>query len=158
MVDTITTRDYTVQNLMHTLATTTPFVGRSQELTEIADLLADPGCRALTLVGPGGIGKTRLALETAARHQDKFQDGVFFIPLQALETPDLILPHIVGELDISVNRGMDVLTQLLEYLDQQHVLFVLDNFEHLLENYIQNAKTFYRMKIECVVFLIKNVH
>src|SRR5260370_9106573 len=77
----------------------TPFVGRDPELAQIARLLADPHCKLLTLVGPGGIGKTRLALETARATIENmsallFPDGVYYVTLQALDSPDFIISSV----------------------------------------------------------------
>ena len=64
----------------------TPFVGRTVALTEIASLLTNPACRLITLVGPGGIGKTRLALETLRREAPAYADGGYFVGLQAIHS------------------------------------------------------------------------
>lgn len=69
----------------------TSFIGRSEEIDEIGALLVDPVCRLLTLVGPGGIGKTRLALEIAAHTRENFPDGVYIVSLAPLTQPDDIL-------------------------------------------------------------------
>ncbi len=111
----------------------TPFVGRQQELTEIARLLADPACRLLTLVGPGGIGKTRLALEAAAAQLDAFADGVFFVALQPLESPDFIAAAIAEAIDCQLGQSDDPRRQLLKCLSDKNLLLVTDNFEHLLD-------------------------
>ena len=63
-------------------------------MAELSQLLRDPQCRLLTLVGPGGIGKTRLAIETAAQMQDGFADGVYFVPLASVQPTRLIVPVI----------------------------------------------------------------
>src|SRR5690606_15916045 len=75
-------------------AQTTPFVGRQDELRQISELLADGDCRLLTLIGPGGIGKTRLALEVAGEAAHDYADGAFFVPLQSLSAADSIIPAI----------------------------------------------------------------
>src|SRR5262249_30214931 len=72
----------------------TPLIGRQREVAELNRLLRDPECRLLTLVGPGGIGKTRLALETAAQVQAGFADGVYFVPLASATSIRLIVPLI----------------------------------------------------------------
>jgi predicted ATPase len=89
----------------------TPFVGRADELGELARLLADDNCRLLTLVGPGGIGKTRLALE-AARHFNALQ-GIYFVALQPIESPNLIVSAIGEALDFQFFQG-DARAQLLD--------------------------------------------
>ena len=112
---------------------TTPFVGRTDELAEIVDLLNHTECRLLSLTGPGGIGKTRLALEVASQFLDAYDDGVYFVPLQALDTPDLIIPSITETLGLSLDQCCDPRDQLLGQLEPRRLLLLLDNFEHLLE-------------------------
>jgi len=109
----------------------TTFVGRAKELSEIATLLADPSCRLLTLVGPGGVGKTRLALE--ATYQMDCRDGVFFVPLQPLTTVDQVVPAIMNLLHLRPDEGIDPKQALLDYLQDADLLLILDNLEHLLE-------------------------
>jgi predicted ATPase/DNA-binding CsgD family transcriptional regulator len=111
------------------------FIGRHGEQAEIVRLLADPACRLLTLVGPGGIGKTRLALE--ATHSDSPRSEgegvrVHFIPLQPLTSPDFIVPAIAECVGFQFD-GSDTRQQLLDYLCEKSLLLVLDNFEHLLD-------------------------
>ena len=72
----------------------TPLIGRQREVEELSQLLRDPQCRLLTLVGPGGIGKTRLAIETASHMQDAFADGVYFVPLAPANSTRFIVPVI----------------------------------------------------------------
>ena len=112
----------------------TPFVGREKEFVEIARLLDDPACRLLTLTGPGGIGKTRLALEVARRLT--FPEGVYFVPLQPLDSPDIIISTIADALKFPFYSDQDVKTQLLSYLREKRLLLVMDNFEHLLDGAI----------------------
>lgn len=112
----------------------TPLMGRQQEVEELSRFLQDPQCRLLTLVGPGGVGKTHLAVETAARMVDAFADGVFFVPLAAANTPRLIVPMIadaVGFPFSNTNRT-DPKTQLFHFLHQKQALLLLDNLEQLL--------------------------
>ena len=130
-------------------ASPSTFVGRESELAQIADHLANPDCRLLTIVGPGGIGKTRMALEAARRYTGAnvylddvaFADGVFFASLAPLaETssqPEPQMAHrlvsAVGEaLDISFQGPAELTTQLLNYLRSKKMLLLLDNFESLL--------------------------
>ena len=116
----------------HNLPQSPPtFIGRDREQAEIMTLLEDPACRLLTLTGLGGIGKTRLALVLAERVQNRFPDGVHFIPLQPLQSPDQIIASIVTTLGIHADQKPH--EQLLAWLHDKHLLLVLDNFEHLLE-------------------------
>jgi predicted ATPase/DNA-binding SARP family transcriptional activator len=110
----------------------TPFVGRKAELARLADRLRDPGCRLLTLVGPGGIGKTRLALEAARAHMTRFPQGVFQVRLVGLQSPEAIVPTIAGAIGFSFHRQGEPRQQLLDYLHEKTMLLILDNFEHLL--------------------------
>src|SRR5215207_5385635 len=107
------------------------FIGRSEELSSIATLLADPTCRLLTLVGPAGIGKTRLALE--AGRQLSAPQSAYFVALQHLDSSTLIVSAIAEALDFQFYQMGDAQQQLLDYLREQSLLLVLDNFEHLLD-------------------------
>lgn len=106
----------------------TPFVGRA---TELAALRARADARLLTLVGAGGIGKTRLALELALAELDAYADGAFFVPLAPLDSADGIAPAIAAALHLTLHG--DPAAALLRYLRDRHLLLILDNFEHLLD-------------------------
>jgi len=113
-------------------ASLTSFVGRKAELAEIQDRLQDRDCRLLTLVGPGGMGKTRLALEAARAQVGDFDHGVFFVSLAALQSVESIAPTVAEALGFSFSEGSNPDRQLLDYLREKEMLLVLDNFEHLL--------------------------
>jgi predicted ATPase/DNA-binding CsgD family transcriptional regulator len=122
----------------------TPFVGRENELAELAKRLSNPETRLITIVAPGGMGKTRLALEMASRFiaieerhvspQTPFTDGIFFVALQPLSDPAQIVPQIASSLDFRfVLDERKPEHQLLDYLSQKQMLLVIDNWEHLLD-------------------------
>src|SRR5215510_8730380 len=107
--------------MQHLVVTTTPFIGRSQEINEIDALLNDPSCRLLTLVGPGGIGKTRLALEIASRKHDSFPDGIYFVPLAPLSRADDILSAIAGATPFRFQQdNREPREQFFDYLHEKH--------------------------------------
>ncbi|MFO7633873.1 MAG: BTAD domain-containing putative transcriptional regulator, partial [Caldilinea sp.] len=111
-------------------AQSTPFVGREVELTQIGDLLSNPDCRLLSLLGLGGIGKSRLAIEAARRKASAFASGVCFVALAPLVTADFVLVAIAQSLGLPTISG-DLRAQVLAYLRQRTLLLVLDDFEHL---------------------------
>ncbi len=110
----------------------TSFIGREEELADLAELLADPDCRMVTIVGSGGIGKTRLALEAAAQQIGSFTHGVYFISLAAVNAAESIAPAIVESLGVPIPGNQPPRELLLNYLREKEVLLVLDNLEHLL--------------------------
>jgi predicted ATPase/class 3 adenylate cyclase/DNA-binding CsgD family transcriptional regulator len=109
----------------------TPFLGREREVGEVADLLRRDDTQLLTLVGPGGTGKTRLALQVAAEVLEDFTDGVFFVPLAPLADPDLVLPTIAATLGLRDEGSQPLIERLEEYLTTKQLLLALDNLEHL---------------------------
>ena len=119
----------------HNLPTqTTSFVGREEELADIRRLLLEEAaCRLVTLIGPGGTGKTRLALTAAGQLLDAFSDGVYFVSLAPVSEVADIVPAIAEALRFTFYGSADPKDQLLNYLSRKQMLIVVDNFEHLLE-------------------------
>ena len=106
-------------------------IGREAELATVAGRLRQPAVRLLTLTGPGGVGKTRLALQLAADLLDDYADGVFFVPLAPLVDPELVVPTIAQTLDLPAAGARPPLALLTEGLRHKACLLVLDNFEHV---------------------------
>ena len=128
------------------------FVGRSQEMAYLAQRLADPTCRLVTIIGPGGMGKTSLTLEFGQRllvvQESNFADGIFFVPLADIRAEDeaqdeqtlvddtvsgeAILHAIAGQIGYKLEAGDSIALQIQNYLGSRQALLILDNFEHLV--------------------------
>jgi predicted ATPase/DNA-binding SARP family transcriptional activator len=116
------------------LPTLTPFIGRADELEQVVKLALDPGIHLLNLIGPGGNGKTRLAIQAARQMASAFPDGTWFIPLAAVESVQGIILAIAKGLNFSFYKGDESpQEQLLNYLRDKKLLMLLDNYEHLIE-------------------------
>lgn len=113
-------------------AMTTPLVGRTAELAQILHLLSQPSCRLVTLVGPGGMGKTRLALAVASQVVSEQALTAVFVSLASVTSPEGLLWAIANALRLSFTRATAPIVQLVEHLYGQPILLVLDNLEHLL--------------------------
>ncbi len=111
----------------------TPLLGREQELANLHTYLQSPHARLITLVGPGGIGKTRLALELARRVEPAFADGVAFVNLQPIPGPEQLIATIADAVGCRLTGTAPPQVQLYSHLGDRQLLLVLDNFEHLLE-------------------------
>ncbi len=110
----------------------TPLIGREREVEAVCALLGSPETRLLTLLGPGGTGKTRVGLQVAAELADTFEDGVFFVPIAAITDPALVAPTIARVLGLS--EGPQPPEELLEgYLRDRQTLLLLDNLEQVIE-------------------------
>ena len=122
-------------NVIHNLPRQhTSFVGRVRELGEITHLLCDePECRLLTLVGPGGVGKTRLALRAAENSLPAFPSGVYYVPLADINSPEFLACAIADALDLSFPDDTgDQDDWFFRHLHDKTILLILDGFEHLL--------------------------
>ena len=129
----VKTKDKVLHNLPIKL---TPFVGRKKERDDLAALLADPVVRLLSIVAPGGMGKTRLAIAVAEEHIGSFADGVWFIPFETLEDPEALVFQLAEGIDYNFSGQEDPKKQLFNYLKEKELLLVTDNLEHLLEGVV----------------------
>ena len=109
----------------------TTFLGREREVAEIASLLQD-GARLLTLTGPGGTGKTRLAIHSAAEAAESFPDGIWWVPLSSLREAHLLVSSVAQALAVEEEAGRDLLTGVQARLVGRRALLILDNAEHLM--------------------------
>ena len=110
----------------------TPFIGRSNELQDIAQAFQQ-GARLVTILGAGGMGKTRLSLAYGQQSLGQYSDGVYFVPLDAVETTDGILLQLIETLELKVSNKLSYHQQLLDYVSDKNMLLITDNWEHLLD-------------------------
>ncbi|HEX2280698.1 MAG TPA: adenylate/guanylate cyclase domain-containing protein, partial [Thermomicrobiales bacterium] len=111
----------------------TPFLGREREVSDVVARINRPEVRLLTLTGPGGTGKTRLALQAAAELLDDFADGVFFVPLATLSDPALVPSAVASALGVREDRERSLPKQVQETLAPKELLLILDNVEHVID-------------------------
>jgi predicted ATPase/class 3 adenylate cyclase len=109
----------------------TTFVGRERERSEVKETLA--GTRLLTLTGPGGTGKTRLAIQVASEVMGSFEDGAVFVPLAPIADPALVIPTIGQTLGVAEDPGRPPIENLIDHLARKRMLLVLDNFEQVID-------------------------
>jgi len=110
----------------------TRFIGREAELNQITQLLFQPECQLISLVGPGGVGKTRLGIQVISQLQPTPPDGIYYVPLVAHQDPATLYQPIAEALNLSFNNLSDPAMQLTEHVISKRMLLLLDNFEHLL--------------------------
>ena len=110
---------------------TTPLINRATELAELAELIDNPACRLITLLGPGGMGKTRLALEAAAHEAWSFKNGAAFVSLTPLSSSEFLVPALADAVGLAFHGPTDPRMQLLNYLREKDLLLIVDGFEHL---------------------------
>jgi predicted ATPase/class 3 adenylate cyclase len=111
----------------------TPLIGRQKEVRGVGDLIRREDVRLVTLTGPGGTGKTRLALQAGAELLEGFKDGVYFVPLATLTDPESIVGAIADSLSLRQESERSLDETLKSYLQSQRMLLVIDNFEHVVE-------------------------
>jgi predicted ATPase len=114
-------------------APVTSLIGREKEIAAVREYLEKPDIRLVTLIGPPGIGKTRLSIESARAALPDFPDGVFFVPLAPLGDPSLIALTIIQALGYVEKGNFSSTKQLIEGIGEKQMLIVLDNCEHLIE-------------------------
>jgi predicted ATPase/class 3 adenylate cyclase len=124
----------TLQTQPNNLPTSlTPFVGRARMVAQLRDMLLEPTTRAVTLLGPGGVGKSRLALRVATELLHSMDDGAFFVGLAPIHDPELVLPEIAKSLSIRESQDSNLIDTVIENLKDKALLLLLDNFEQVPE-------------------------
>lgn len=120
-------------SVQHISLPLTPLVGREQEVKDIRTLLQQPEVRLLTLTGPGGVGKTRLAIQMLAEAFSVFADGSYFVSLASINIIDLVLPTIARTLGLNERGDQCSCGQVQAVMQDKHFLLVLDSFEHIAD-------------------------
>jgi predicted ATPase len=110
----------------------TSLIGREQDIVEVSKLLAKPEVRLVTLTGPGGIGKTRLAIAVGEQLDDRYPHGTVFVPLASIAQPELVLPRIAAAVGVTIEGVRPPLDVLVEQFAETPTLLVLDNLEQVV--------------------------
>jgi serine/threonine protein kinase/tetratricopeptide (TPR) repeat protein len=118
--------------LVNVSAQSTPFVGRIQEVEAVSALLRDNNVRLVSLVGPGGTGKTRISLAVAEEVKNDFPDGVYFVPLASVDRPERVPTRIAEVLGFQFSGGDDPMEEMMAFMRDKTALVILDNMEHLV--------------------------
>lgn len=111
----------------------TPLIGREEEVAEVTGLLDDPEVRLVTILGPGGVGKTRLGLEVAAQLHEQMPGDIAFVPLESVTSSEDVAPAVAAAIRFQLQGEREPEQQVLDVLRERQMLLVMDNFEHLLE-------------------------
>ncbi len=114
-------------------STSTALFGRTEELAQISEYLANPECRLITLVGPGGIGKTRLGIEAARQYVQLGEARAVFVDLQAIRSPEFVVTTLAESLGVTVNDSETAVERIAHYLSSRPVLLLFDNFEQVAD-------------------------
>ena len=123
-----------LQRPQHNLpADTLPFIGRAREIAELVQQLTSEDIRLITILAPGGMGKTRLSIEVGRHLLSYFVDGVYFLPLAPVSSAEQIVTSIAEQIGFEFHSDEQPRQQLLKYLRELHLLLIADNFEHLIE-------------------------
>ncbi len=122
------------RSFSHNLPTPpTPLVGREQEIAAVVEMLRRPEVRLFTLIGPPGIGKTRLGIEVGANLLSDFPDGVYFVSLAPISDPVLVASALAQTLGVKETQGQSLAHSLQRFLSDKQLMLVLDNFEQVIE-------------------------
>ena len=139
------------QRTQHFPPSLTPFMGREEQISAIAELVAAPNVHLVTLTGPGGIGKTRLAIQVGERLASSFAGGAVFVDLSPLRDPAQVLPTIGTALGLREVNSESLVNQIHGFLAERETLLILDNFEHLLGSTAVVANLLNRSEVELLV-------
>jgi predicted ATPase/DNA-binding CsgD family transcriptional regulator len=112
----------------------TPFIGRTKELAELSTMIVNPDIRLITILGSGGMGKTRLAVQAASKYISHFVDGVYLVPLAPLRSTENVASTIAENIPFEFSGNTNPEDQLSEYIQTKSMLLILDNFEHLIKS------------------------